>query len=78
MSTLNKALLRKVEWPSQTNTLSQSSQVSRNINLHCKIIWILSTSVKFAGMNPEKQTKIKTCQGQAKFESCFFKGEVEC
>ena len=40
VSTLNKALLRKVEWPSQTNTSFQSSQVSRNINLHCRIIWI--------------------------------------
>ena len=27
MSTLNKALLRKVEWPSQTSTMLNSSQV---------------------------------------------------
>lgn len=40
VSTLNKALLRKVEWPSQTNTLFQSSQVGRNNKQHCKLIQI--------------------------------------
>ena len=48
MSTLNKALLRKVEWPSQTSTMLHSSQVDPEMNqIEQFIIMLVNTSRPF-------------------------------